>query len=118
MTSYLDYPYNIDGRGRTATAARDAHIRDLIEQVLFTSPGERVNRPDFGCGLLALVFAANSAELAAASQFLVQASLQQWLGDMLVVEGVSVEAADSSLRVAVQYVVKRSGEREVAEFAR
>ncbi len=116
--TYLDYPYNVDGRGRTATAERDAHIRDLIEQVLFTSPGERVNRPDFGCGLLALVFAPNSAELAAASQFLVQASLQQWLGDVLVVEGVSVEAADSSLRVTVQYIVKRTGEREIAEFSR
>lgn len=116
--TYLDFPYNVDGRGRTATAGRDAHIRDLIEQVLFTSPGERVNRPDFGCGLLALVFAPNSAELAAASQFLVQASLQQWLSDLIVVEGVSVEAMDSRLRVAVQYIVKRTGGRELAEFSR
>lgn len=114
----LDYPYHVDGRGRTATAAPDPHIRDLIEQVLFTSPGERVNRPDFGCGLLSLVFAPNSAELAAATQFIVQGSLQQWLGDVIAVEGVQVEAFESQLRVAVQYVVRRTGARESAEFTR
>lgn len=114
----LDYPYQIDGRGRTAVAEVDPHIRDMIEQVLFTSPGERVNRPDFGCGLLGLVFAPNSAELAAATQFIVQGSLQQWLGDVIAVEGVQVEAFESQLRVAVQYVVKRTGQRQLAEFAR
>ncbi len=114
----LDYPYQIDGRGRTAATETDPHIRDMIEQVLFTSPGERVNRPDFGCGLLSLVFAPNSTELAAATQFIVQGSLQQWLGDVIAVEGVQVEAFESQLRVAVQYVVKRTGQRQLAEFAR
>lgn len=114
----LDYPYHIDGRGRTAGAAPDPHIRGLIEQVLFTSPGERVNRPDFGCGLLSLVFAPNSPELAAATQFIVQGSLQQWLGDVIAVEGVQVEAFESQLRVAVQYVVRRTGARASAEFTR
>lgn len=114
----LDYPYQINGRGRTAVAEVDPHIRDMIEQVLFTSPGERVNRPDFGCSLLGLVFAPNSAELAAATQFIVQGSLQQWLGDVIAVEGVQVEAFESQLRVAVQYVVKRTGQRQLAEFAR
>ncbi len=114
----LDYPYRIDGRGRTAVAEADPHLRAMIEQVLFTAPGERVNRPDFGCGLLSQVFAANSAELAAATQFIVQGNLQQWLGDLLTVEGVQVEAFDSQLRVTVQYVVKRSGQRQLAEFTR
>ena len=73
--AYLDYPYHFDGRGRTAATSNDAHMRDLIEQVLFTAPGERVNRPDFGSGLMQLVFAPNSDELAAATQFLVQGAL-------------------------------------------
>ena len=94
----LDFPYNLDGRGRTAATGEDDHIRDLIEQVLFTQPGERVNRPDFGSGLLQLVFAPNSEELAAALQFTVQAALQQWLGDRIEVDGVQVEAVDSTLR--------------------
>jgi hypothetical protein len=114
----LDYPYSIDGRGRTATAAPDPHIRDMIEQVLFTAPGERVNRPEFGCGLAHLVFAPNSPELAAATQLLVQGALQQWLGEVIAVEAVAVEAFESQLRVAVQYVVRRTGQRQTAEFAR
>ena len=80
---YVDHPYRFDARGRTAETTTSEHIRDLIEQVLFTAPGERVNRPDFGCGLQRLVFAPNSDELAAASQFLVQGALQQWLGDLI-----------------------------------
>jgi phage baseplate assembly protein W len=114
----VDYPYKIGGRGRTATTSDDAHVRDLIEQVLFTSPGERVNRPDFGCGLLQLVFAPNSPDLAAATQFLVQGALQQWLADVIAVEAVGVSAVDASLRVTVQYIVRRSGERVTAEFSR
>jgi len=118
VSTHVRYPYAIGGRGRTATSDDDTHIRDMIEQVLFTSPGERVNRPDFGCGLLQLVFAPNSADLAAATQFLVQGALQQWLGDAIGVEAVTVFAEDSNLRVTVQYVVRRTGERTTAEFAR
>jgi len=68
---YFDFPYHVDGRGRTAETGEDDHIRDLIHQVLFTSPGERVNRPDFGCGVAQLVFQPNSDTLAAATQFLI-----------------------------------------------
>lgn len=115
---YIDYPFHIDGRGRTATTTRNKHIRDLVEQVLFTSPGERVNRPDFGCGLAQLVFAPNSDELATATQFLVQGALQQWLGELIQVEEVQVRSNDSTLRVIVRYVVRRSGQHQVEQFVR
>jgi uncharacterized protein len=114
----IDYPYYIDGRGRTAETDDDEHIRDLIEQVLFTSPGERVNRPTFGCGLLQLVFAPNSPELATATQFLVQGALQQWLGDRILVNKVDVQADDAQLRVLVQYSIRRSQRAVTAEFSR
>ena len=114
----LAYPFHVDSRGRTAETTADDHIRDLIEQVLFTSPGERVNRPDFGSGLMQLVFAPNSDELAAATQFLVQGALQQWLGDLIEVEAVEVESEDATLRVTAQYRVRRSGERRTAQFTR
>jgi phage baseplate assembly protein W len=110
------FPLHFDGRGRTAEADLDDHIRELIEQVLFTSPGERVNRPEFGSGLAQLVFAPNSDELASATQFLVQGALQQWLGELIQVDAVRVESEDSSLRVTVEYVVRRSQERRTAEF--
>src|ERR1044071_7812751 len=112
----VDFPFHFDGRGRTAD--EDAHVRDLIEQVLFTTPGERVNRPTFGCGLNQLVFAPNSDELAAATQFLVQGALQQWLGDLIQVAEVAVESEDSTLRVTVEYLVRRDGRRETAQFTR
>lgn len=114
----LDYPFRFDGRGRTAETSDLDHIRDLIEQVLFTSPGERVNRPDFGSGLMQLVFAPNSEELAAATQFLVQGALQQWLGDLIVVEGVQVETQDAELKVTIRYLIRRSQTRQTAEFTR
>ena len=114
----IDYPFRIDGSGRTARTERDDHIRDLIEQVLFTSPGERVNRPTFGAGLRQLVFAPASEELATATQFLVQGALQQWLGELVQVEDVGVEAQDNVLVVTVQYVVRRNQQRQVARFAR
>lgn len=114
----IDFPYRFDGRGRTALAGDDDHIRDLIEQLLFTSPGERVNRPDFGSGLLGLVFAPNSEELATTTEFLVQGSLQQWLGELITVEAVQVLAEDATLTVTVRYIVRRNQERQVAQFTR
>jgi phage baseplate assembly protein W len=114
--SQVDYPFSFDNRGHTSDTTLDDHIRDLIEQVLFTSPGERVNRPTFGCGLIQLVFAPNSPELAAATQFLVQGALQQWLGDLIVVDSVQVESVDSTLRVTISYLVRRTQTRQTAVF--
>jgi phage baseplate assembly protein W len=114
----VDFPFHFDSRGRTAEVDYDAHIRDLIEQVLFTAPGERVNRPDFGCGLLQLVFAPNSDQLAATTQYLVQASLQQYLGDLIQVDTVEVENEDSTLRVSVRYLVRRTRTLQSAEFTK
>ena len=98
--------------------ARDRHLRDLVEQVLFTSPGERVNRPTFGCGLAQLVFSGNSAELATAIGFLVQGALQQWLGELLQVESVNAVADDATLSVTVTYVARRTGRRQTERFER
>jgi phage baseplate assembly protein W len=114
----LDYPYHFDHRGRTAATSDADHIRDLIEQVLFTTPGERVNRPGFGSGVMQLVFAPNSDELAATTQFLIQGALQQWLGDWIVVERIEVANVDSTLRISIQYLNRRTQERAAAEFER
>jgi phage baseplate assembly protein W len=105
----LAYPYDFDSSGRTAQVGDDAHVRQLIEQVLFTVPGERVMRPDFGSGLAQLVFAPASVEVAGATQMLVQGSLQRWLGEVLTIIDVRVEPADGELRVTVQYERRRDG---------
>jgi phage baseplate assembly protein W len=113
----LDYPYHFSGLGRTATTDRDDHIRDLIEQVLFTAPGERVMRPDFGAGLLALVFEPNSDTLAAATQMLVQSALTQNLSHLIAVQSVDVENDDAALRVTVVYTVVLDRSTHRAAFA-
>jgi len=115
---HIGYPFRIDGGGRTAVESEEDHIRDLIEQVLFTSPGERVNRPDFGSGLTQFVFGAPNDEMVAATRVLIQGSLQQWLGDLIEVEGVEVEGQEGSLYITVRYTVRRSQERCVAQFER
>jgi phage baseplate assembly protein W len=101
----LNYPYHFSGLGRTATTDRNDHIRDLIEQVLFTGPGERVMRADFGAGLLALVFEPNSTTLAAATRVLVQSALQQNLSHLIAVRSVEVLNDEAALRVSVEYTV-------------
>lgn len=109
----LDYPFGFDVTGRTRTAGREDHVRDLVEQVLFTAPGERVNRPQFGSGLLGLVFEPNSTALAAATRARVDGALQLWLAEVIRVEAVQVRAEDAILEVTVAYVVRATQERRV-----
>lgn len=103
----LLFPYGLDHRGRTAEGDLEAHVRGLLEQVLFTSPGERVNRPDFGSGLQQLVFAASDDALTVAVQTMVHGALMRWLGDKLEIRGVEVSRRESSLLVEVHYLIVR-----------
>jgi hypothetical protein len=114
----IAYPFRIDGRGRVAETSYEAHVRQMIEQVLFTNPGERVNRPDFGCGLLQLVFAPNSEELASATQFLIQGALETWLGDVITLEAVQVVADEARLVITIQYLIRETQQRQVSRFSR
>jgi phage baseplate assembly protein W len=115
-SDYFDFPYSIDGRGRTSESSEDDHIRDLIYQVLFTNPGERVNRPDFGCGVGQLVFMPNSEALAAATQFLIQGSLTRWLDDVIAVQRVEVTALDERLTISVVFTKRSTGEQRDEGF--
>ena len=110
------FPYQFDASGHTAQADPNRHIQDMIEQVLFTAPGERLNQPDFGCGLLQLVFAPNSAEMVTATQFLIQGALQQQLGDIITLNGVSVTASESSLTITVQYTARNTTQQQIVQF--
>jgi len=114
----LDFPFHVTRRGREAHTTSEGHIRDMIEQVLFTSPGERVNRPDFGCGLLRMTFAGSSEAVDAATQSLVTGSLQQWLGHLIQVQAVEVNSQNEAMHVTVRYVTRGDDESRVAQFAR
>lgn len=114
----IDFLFHSDSRGQTAVTNNDEHIRDMIEQFLFTNPGERINRPDFGSGLLQLVFAPNSPELAATLQFTVQAGLQQWLSDIIEIQELNVSSTDANLHIDLIYKVQRTQEVKSATFTR
>lgn len=118
MTAEIAFPFSLDGHGRTASVDQERHIRDLIEQVLFTTPGERVNRPNFGSGLLQAVFGPNSPELAATTQFLVQGALQQWVGDLVQIDSVQVTSEDSTLTVTVVYLIRATQQQKTSQFTR
>ena len=113
---YLNFPYFIDRRGRTATTGVDPHIRQMIYQVLFTNPGERVNRPDFGCGLKRLLFMPNAQPMAAATQVLVKSALQRWMEAEIQVEQVDVTADDNQLTVSLIYIDRSNGQRKSDQF--
>jgi phage baseplate assembly protein W len=112
----IDFPWALDGRGRTAGVEGDDHVRDLIEQVLFTSPGERVMRPGFGSGVLAMLFEPGGPEVAATAQYLVQGSLERELSSVIALESVAVEAIDAAIVVTVRYVVRKTQAHVEATF--
>ncbi len=106
----IAFPYHVGPQGTTATAASaDDHIAQMLQQLLFTRPGERVNQPTFGCGLLNLVFSPNSPEVAAALSITVSAAVQQWLGDVVQIQSVDVTSAGSQLQVMLSYVTVTTG---------
>jgi Bacteriophage baseplate protein W len=112
----IAFPYNFDTTGHTAQTDPLSHIGDMIEQILFTSPGERVNRPTFGSGTAQLVFAPNSDVLATAQQNVIQASLQMWLSDLIRVQSVTVVANDATLQITVVYVVLQTQQQQTQQF--
>jgi phage baseplate assembly protein W len=114
----VGFPWAIGDDGRTATVDRTRHVRDLIELVVLTSLGERVNRPTFGSGLLQAVFGPASDEAAATAQVLVQSSLHEWLGDLIEVEGIAIEHVEARLTVTIQYMIRADRERRIDAFAR
>jgi phage baseplate assembly protein W len=116
MGTHLDVPFGFDARGRTAVSDENERILDAIRAVLFTAPGERVNRPDFGCGIRQLLFAPLNEALAATTQHFIQGSLLRWLSDLIRVEAVDVRADDSTLFITVVYTINASSVRHSAEF--
>jgi phage baseplate assembly protein W len=114
----IAFPLGVDSQGRVRSADYPEHISQLIEQLLFTEPGERVNRPDLGCGLMALAIMPNSDEVALATQALVQNALQQWLADLINVEAVQVDSDGETLRIGIQYVIRQTQQRQTALLQR
>jgi phage baseplate assembly protein W len=111
------FPFSIDGLGQVDTMTGDENIRAKIIQVLLTTPGERVNLPEFGCGLRDLIFDPNNEILAATTEFNVNQALQRWVGDEIVVEGVDISNEEDALLVEVSYIRRDRLERNQVKIS-
>jgi hypothetical protein len=109
----LRHPFGIDpGLGEvTREPNYAAHVEQMMRQVLFTAPGERVNRPDFGCGLRRMVFAPNSVVAASLLKVQIRQALDKWLGTLIRVDDVVTHADGEVLRVTIVYLIKARQER-------
>ncbi|WP_174567708.1 GPW/gp25 family protein [Nocardia altamirensis] len=118
MTDRVDiaYPYGFDNRGRTASADYPAHVHQMIEQLLLTLPGERVNRPDFGAGLERHLFGPNSPEIAAAVELSLQTALARWLAEVIEVRTLRVISEGATLKVRIDYLLRDLGETRTEDF--
>ncbi|TDV48767.1 GPW/gp25 family protein [Actinophytocola oryzae] len=115
---HIGFPFRVDGRGHTAGATEDDYVRGLVEQVLFTAPGERVNRPTFGSGVRQLVFEPAGGEMADALRVLLRGALQQWLADQVEVEMVDARVVDSTLDISVRYRPRSGAETRTVVLTR
>jgi phage baseplate assembly protein W len=115
--SQLAFPYRPE-LGRSARRDAAGHARDMLEALLFTSPGERVHRPEFGCGLNRLLFAGNTPELQGTLELTIRTAVQRWLGDILTIEALEVRVEESTLEVDLAYLLRETGQSEQASFSR
>jgi phage baseplate assembly protein W len=115
---FLDYPYAVNGRALPNTTDAVDHLQDLILQVLFTNPGERINLPQFGAGIQRLLFEPNSDALRSSTQFLVLTNLNQWLGDRIDVQRVDVASNpgfEEQVVITISYVVKVTQQQQTMQ---
>jgi len=115
---YPSFPFRILPIGRVAEVDDPRHIQEMIEEVLFTAPDERVNRPDFGCGLQNMLFEPNGEAAAAATALMIQAELEQWLGDLIAVSDVDVEAQEGTMIINLVYRLRGDSTPRKARFVR
>ena len=113
---HIDYPFRFASNGTTGKCGYVEHVRDLVEQVLFTQPGERIYRPDFGCGLLQMVFEPNSSQFATAVEASTRAELEEWLGELIEVLSLEVNADEEKLIVELSYLILRTGQTKTERF--
>jgi len=110
MTGYLTFPYQIDAAGHTATNDLSAYVESLVLLVLQTDPGERVNRPDFGAGLKSLVFLGMDGAFGSAAETLIRGKLMQFLGDVITIQTLQVQAQQDLAQVSLIYTIIYTGE--------
>src|SRR3954466_6292826 len=111
------FPFRLDSRGHTEVTDDERHVNGMLEMLLLTTAGERVNRPDFGGGLRQLLFGPASPELAATVQHTLRAEILQWLDDVIDLRELDVWAEEGRMVLNLSYVLRHDGTQRTAEFA-
>ena len=108
MTGRAAFPFAIASAGRTACADPADQVTQTLEQILFVAPGERVNRPDFGCSLRSMTFSTRTSELDTAIEALVEGALRRWAGDAIQIRDLAVEVQEAVVVVSIRYFDRRT----------
>src|SRR5262245_6235911 len=116
MARALQFPFQVSERGVAATSGRLDVIRQQLEQLLLTMPGERVNRPDFGCGVQRLVFAGASPEAAAAAEYVIGTAINKYMAELIQLDAVRVTVDASTMYIDILYTVLDSGAELAVSF--
>ena len=108
------YPFQVDQALSefAEEGSHDEHVKQMIKQVLFTGQGERVNRPDFGCGIRQMVFQPTSDATASLAQVTVMEALEKWMGSLIAVKSVDVSFESERLDIVISYALKTTGEQK------
>lgn len=114
----IAFPYRFDADGLTGLTDERSHMRHMLELLLFTMPGERVNRPDFGCGIRHMVFAPQNSEVVSTLHALIESEIHRWLGDVLTLRKLEVTSEDATLLVLLEYQLPGDGELRTELFKR
>jgi phage baseplate assembly protein W len=118
MTRSLFFPFQVGDLSAPKTANRTQAIRQQLDQLLFTVPGERVNRPDFGCGVQKLVFGPASPQAARTAEYTIKVNIQKFLGTLITADAVQVTTDDATLFIDILYTVKATNEERAETFRR
>ncbi len=107
------FPVQLDGQGEIAFSRHEQDIRESIRIILGTAQGERVMRPDFGCGIHDYVFAPNNARTAGLVRHHVEEALSLW-EPRIEVKEVRVEPDPSDkavMLIVIDYLVRDTDSR-------
>lgn len=115
---HKSFPFHFDVRGHIARCDDSAHILDMLEQILFTTPGERVNRPDFGCGVAAMVFGSTAPEFITVKKSQIHSQIQQLLGHLIQVNEIALSVQESRITIVINYTIFKNQQNQSAEFSR
>jgi phage baseplate assembly protein W len=118
MPRALSFPFQVGDTGIPRVSGPGGILREQLELLLFTLPGERLRRPAFGCGVQRLVFEGASAEVVAAAEHTIRRGVRAEMDDLLVLDAVRVRADGPTLRIDILYTVRATGEERAESFRR